>query len=119
MSSEVSARELPLFGGVVQAQRLVVPIEVVVGVKSYREACRLAWDLRRVRNLTQRTLAEHAGLYTSHVSDHFSAHESRRELPARSIAAVESVLGNTVISQWLALQSNLTILEEIQARRSA
>lgn len=110
--------DLPLMGGVVQAQRLVVPPEVVMGVKSYRHACRLAWHLRRVRNLTRRTLAEQAGLYPPHVSDYFSAHENRRELPARHVAAVERVLGNTAISQWLAQQSQLTVLEELQAQRS-
>lgn len=111
--------ELPLFGGVVQAQRLVVPPQVVMGIRSYRHACRLAWKLRQVRNLTRRTLAEQTRLYTSHVSDYFSVHEHRRELPARHIADVERVLGNTVISQWVAQQSHLTVLEELQAERAA
>lgn len=102
-----------------QGQRLVVPPEVVRGVPSYRHACRLAWKLRGIRNLTRRTLAELAGLYAPHVSDYFSVRENRRELPAKKIAAVESVLGNTVISQWLAQQSNLTLLEEMQATRRA
>lgn len=109
---------LALVGGVVQAQRLVVPPQVVMGIKSFRHACRLAWRLRRVRNLSRRTLAEACGLYTSHVSDYFSQHESRRDLPARHVAAVERVLGNTVISQYLAQQSQLTVLEEMQAARA-
>ncbi len=109
---------LPLMGGVVQAQRLVVPPEVVRGLPTYRHACRLAWKLRSAR-ITQRTLAELAHLYTSHTSDYFSLHSNRRELPARCIAAVEAVLGNTVISQWLAQQSQLTVLEELQALRRA
>ena len=111
--------QLALFGGVVQAQRLVVPPEVVMSLHSYRHACRLAWKLRTVRNLTRRTLAEHTGLYTSHVSDYFSVHDNRRDLPARHIAAVERVLGNTVISQWVAQQSKLTVLEEMQADRAS
>lgn len=111
--------DLPLMGGVVQAQRLVVPPQIVMRVRTYRQACRLAWKLRALRNLTQRTLAEHAGLYSSHVSDYFSLHENRRELPARHIAAVERVLGNTVISQWLVQQSRLTVLEEMQAHAEA
>lgn len=110
---------LPLVGGVIQAQRLVVPPEVVMSILSYRHACRLAWKLRQVRNITRRTLAEASGLYTSHVSDYFSVHENRRELPAKHIAQVEAVLGNTVISQWLAQQSKLTVLEEMQAARRA
>lgn len=110
---------LPLIGGVIERQRLVVPPAVVMGIKSYRHACRLAWKLRVVRNLTRRTLAELTGAYTSHVSDYFSVHENRRELPARLIAPVELVLGNTVISQWVAQQSKLTVLEELQAGRQA
>lgn len=110
---------LPLLGGVVQPQRLVVPAQVVAGLQSFRHACRMAWKLRRVRNLTRRSLAEQCGLYTSHVSDYFSTLENRRDLPARHVAAVERVLGNSVISQWLAQQAQLTVLEEIQAARRA
>lgn len=109
---------LPLMGGVVQAQRLTVPPEVVRSVPTYRHACRMAWKLRSAR-ITQRTLAELAGLYTSHVSDYFSLHSTRRELPARHVAAVEAVVGNTLISQWLAQQSHLTVMEELQALRRA
>lgn len=110
-------RELPLFGGVVQAQRLVVPPEVIMGLRTFRHACRLAWKLRQPR-ITQRTLAELAGLYPSHVSDYFSVHEHRREMPAKHIGQAEAVLGNTVMSQWVAQQSHLTVLEEMQAARS-
>jgi hypothetical protein len=35
----------------------------------------------------------------------------------RDIATVERIVGNTVISQWLAQQSKLTVLEEMQAQR--
>lgn len=118
-SNDTEQARLALLGGVIQQQRLVAPPQVIVGVKSYRHACRLAWKLRRMRNLTRRSLAEVCGLYTSHVSDYFSVHENRRELPARHIAAVEYELGNTVISQWLAQQSHLTVLEEMQAQRRA
>jgi hypothetical protein len=106
--------DLPLIGGVVQAQRLVIPPEAVMRIPSFRHACRLAWRLRRVR-ITQRTLAAHAGLYASHVSDYFSPRSERRELPARYVAAVERVIGNTVISQYLAHAAKLTLLEEMQA----
>mgnify|MGYP006890152969 CR=1 FL=1 len=50
-----------------------------MGLRTYRHACRLAWKLRNPR-ITQRTLAELAGLYPSHVSDYFSVHAGRREL---------------------------------------
>ena len=109
---------LPLVGGVVQAQRLTVPAEVIRGLSSYRHACRLAFKLRRTR-MSQKLLAQLAALYPPHVSDYFSVHVSRRELPARCVAAVEAVLGNTVISQWLAYQSQLTVLEELQLSRRA
>lgn len=112
-----SSNRLPLVGGVIQPQRLVVPPEVIRGLTSYRHACRLAWKLRAVKNLTRRHLAEQAGLYPTHVSDYFSVKGNKRELPARHIATVERVLGNTVISQFQAAQSDLTVLEELQALR--
>jgi hypothetical protein len=108
---------LRLLGGVVQAQRLVVPPQVVMGIKTYREACRLAWKLRRLRGLTKRSLAEQAGLYAPHVTDYFGVQPNKRELPAKHIAQVELVLGNTVMSQFIAQQSKLTVLEEMQAER--
>ena len=109
-------RPLQLLGGVVQSQRLVVPAQVVGQLRTYRHACRLAWKLRATR-ITQRTLAEAAGLYAPHVSDYVSIHAHRRELPAKFVAAFEAVVGNTVVSQCLAQQSCLTILEEMQADR--
>jgi hypothetical protein len=116
MISSYEQQRLPLLGGVVQAQRLVVPAQAVAGLKSYRHACRLAWRLRQ-KGLTYRTLAHVAGLYPSHVSDYFSIHENRRELPARHVGAVCQTLGNTVIAQWLAQQANVTLIEELQLQR--
>ena len=118
--------ELPLAFGVVQAQqRLVLPPAVIAKIGSYRQACRLAWKLRRARNLTLRSLAERCpGLYASHISDYFSVEpytkkgKPRRELPARHVAEVEAELGNTVINQWLAHRGQLTVLEELQAERA-
>lgn len=118
-------RELPLLGGVVQGQRLVLPPQAILGIKSYRHACRLAWRLRRTR-LTQAQLASLCtGLYQSHISDYFSAlshtksGRPKRELPARNVAEVEQYFCNTVISQYLAQQSKLTVLEELQMARLA
>lgn len=116
--ADAATLPLPLFGGVVQPQRLVVPPGVVMDLPTFRHACRLAWKLRNPR-ITQRTLAELAGLYPSHVSDYFSVHPNRRELPAKFIGVTEAVLGNTVMSQWIAQQSRLTVLEEMQAARRA
>jgi hypothetical protein len=53
---------LQLLGGVVQAQVLHVPPEVVMNITSYRHACRMAWRVARLRHrITKRTLAELAG----------------------------------------------------------
>ena len=94
-----------------------VPHSEVAKVATYRDACRMTWLHRRVKGMTLRTLAECSGLYAPHVTDYL--HESdtdrhgkeRRSLPAARIAVVESITGNTFISQWLAHQSGLTVLE--------
>lgn len=109
---------LPLLGGVVQAQRLVVPPQVVMRLTGWRQACRLAWKLRSPR-ITQRTFAELTGCYPSHVSDYFSVHDHRRDLPAQHAGAACLVLGNTVLIQYLAQEARVTLLEEMQAARRA
>ena len=99
--------------------RLVLP-DVVAKVPTYREAVRLCWQLRQRTSLTKRALAEEAGLYASHVSDYLSELEAKRELPAKHIAAMEVACGNRVITQYLALRANLTILEQyIQPQKVA
>ena len=90
----------------------LVPQDVVAGVATYRDAVRLCWQLRLRTSLTRRALAEEAGLYASHVSDYLSELEIKRDLPAKHIAAMEVACGNRVITQWLAAQANLTILEQ-------
>lgn len=107
---------LPLLGGVVEARRLVVPAELIMRIPDWRTACRLAWKLRSPR-ITQRTFAELTGCYTSHVSDYFSVHRKRRELPAGRAGIACRVLGNTVLAQWLAQDCRVTLLEEMQAER--
>jgi hypothetical protein len=78
----------------------------------------MAWKLRTLRNLQRRTLAEFSGAYAPHVTEYFALDERKRELPARHIAAVEAVLGNTVISQYVAMHSQRTF-DELHALRSA
>ena len=114
--SNAPPMELPLLGGVVQAQLLRIPSQVVNRVETYRDACRMAWKLRRVRNLTRVELAKQAGLYPSHVSDYFSLHDNRRELPARQIGVVELVLGNTLISQWVEHQAQKLLMAELRGQ---
>jgi len=116
MSSSYEQVPLPLNGGVVQQQRLVVPHQVIIRIKTYRQACRMAFKLRRP-GVTQRDVCKAARLYPPHVSDYFSVHPNRRQLPAEKIALVSAALGNTLISQWVAAQDHLTVLEEMQAQR--
>lgn len=97
----------------------VVPDANVKACDTYRDAVRLCWDLRRSKSMTKRSLAEHAGLYASHVTDHLSDDDSKRDLPAKHIKAFEYVCGNTAISQWIAMGARLTVIEEIQAGRLA
>ena len=114
---EFSQCSLPLLGRLDGPS--VAAAEVVATAKTYRDACRLCWQLRRVKGMTKRTAAEVAGLYVSHVSEYLSDDDSKREMPAKYIPAFESLVGNTVISQWIASQARLTVLEEMQARRAA
>ena len=97
-----------------------VPNQWIRAAKTYRQAVRLAWKLRRVHYMTQQQLATEAGLYPQHVTDYLHEDDkpSRRDLPAEAVARFESVVGNSLVSQWLAAQSKLTVLEEMQATRA-
>lgn len=111
--------QLPLMGRLDGPS--IAPAHAVRSCKSYREACRTAWSLRRVRNMTQRRLAEEAGLRPQLVTDYLNADDkpSRKSLPAERIASFERVVGNSLLSQWVAAQARLTVLEEMQAERAA
>jgi hypothetical protein len=106
--------------GVIEGPR-AVPTAVVIECKTYREAVRECWRRRRVHYMTQRQLGIYAGLRAQLVSDYLNPDDKpeRRDLPAERIAMFESVAGNTLISQWLAARSRLTVLEEMQATRAA
>jgi hypothetical protein len=56
-----------------------------------------------------------------HVSDYMHGDDkpTRRSLPAERLAAFEGFVGNSIVSQWLAARSRLTVLEEMQAERMA
>ncbi len=101
-----------------QGPRLVAP-EIIAGVQSYREAVRTCWDLRSRRHLTRRALAEAVGLYPTHLSDYLSQQETRRELPGRHIVAFENECGNRTITQWIAAQARVTLLEQFLPRAAA
>lgn len=97
----------------------VVPPDTVAQIKTYREAVRMCFALRRVKGMGRKTVAELAGLHTPHISEYLSDDETRREMPAKYIAPFEEACGNTCISQWIAAGAKLTVLEEMQARKVA
>jgi hypothetical protein len=96
-------RELPLIGRMDGPK--AVPRSIVESCRTYRDAVRMAWQLKRVHGMTDYL--------------HKDDKPSRRSLPADKVAEFESVVGNRVVSQWLAAQSQLTVLEEFQAERMA
>ena len=112
--------DLALFGGVVNAPAFL-PAAVIDSCSSYREIVRISWAHRRIKAMTQRTLAERVGCYPSHVSDYLQADDkpSRRDLPAERLDAWASTVGNWGVQQWLLRQSKLTIMEEVIAQRAA
>jgi len=97
----------------------VVPAKEVAKCRTYREAVRLCWSLRKVVNMTRRGLAERAGLYAPHVTCYLKDADCARDLPADKVPAFELACNNTAITQWLAMQAQLTVLEEMQAERRA
>jgi hypothetical protein len=111
--------KLPLLGRVNGPS--VAPQPYVDRCKTYRDAVRLAWALRRIHLMTQRQLAAEAGLRPQLITDYLNPDDrpQRRDLPAERIAAFEAIVGNTLVSQWVAARAALTILEEMQATRAA
>ena len=97
----------------------VVPPKLISQIRTYRDAVKFCWEARRVRNMTRAQLAELAGLYASHVSCYLRDGKRQRDLPGAGIRGFQHACGNTAISQWLALQAQLTVVEEMQAERLA
>ena len=95
----------------------VVHPQLIAQCKTYREAVKLCWALRRVKKMTKRVLAVEAGLYPSHVTCYVEDGKTKRDLPGSAVKLFESVCGNTAISQWHALNAKLTTLEEMQAMK--
>jgi len=119
MEAPIEQLEFPLLARIDAPS--VAPTYYVNRCKSFREAVRMCWALRRVHKMTLRQLCAEAGLRPQLVSDYLHADDApqRRNLPAELISAFEGVVGNTLISQWVASRSRLTVLEEIQAGRAA
>ena len=99
----------------------VAPANVVAQAGTYRQAVRLSWAHRRVHFATLRQLAAETGMTAQHVTDylHNDDKPTRRDLPGQWIAPFEAFVGNTIVTQWLAAQAHLTVLEQLQAERMA
>lgn len=113
-------RELALIGLVDGVPRAVPP-HVVKACHTYRQAVRTAKEIGPAKHMTNTLLAELAELIPQHVGDYLNKDDGprRRDLPADAVARYERVVGNTLVSQWLAGQSQLTVLEELQAMKAA
>ena len=95
----------------------IVGPDVVAQCKTYRDAVRKCFELRTRTRMSLSVLAEESGCYASHMSDYVSSNPEKRELPAKHIADFEVACGNRLVTQWLAAQAHVTILETfIQAR---
>lgn len=100
----------------------LMPAEVVAACRSYRAAVIGCWATRSRRGLTQRRLAEEVGCRPSHLSEWLNVQPdsaTARDLPAKHITEFEVACGNRLVSQWLARQANLTIMEQFIERRAA
>lgn len=99
----------------------VAPSAALVFARTYREAVRWCWQLRRAKGLTASDLAKEFGFCRQHVSDYLNPDDkpTRRSLPAEQIHLFQEVCGNTFITQWLAAREGLTVLEQMQADRRA
>ena len=109
---------LPGLLGRLDAPSVVHP-SLIAQCKTYRDAVKLCWHLRRVKNMTKRVLAMEAGLYAPHVTCYIEDGKTQRDLPGSAVKLFESVCGNTAISQWHAANSKLTTLEEMTLIRAA
>lgn len=112
--------ELRLIGGTLYAPSFL-PDSEIAACGSYRAAVRLSWMHRRTKAMTQKTIAELIGGYSSHISDYLNQDDkpSRRSLPADKLDAWAATVGNWAVQQWLMRQSKLTLMEEVIARRAA
>lgn len=99
----------------------IVPTRMLALAKTYRQAVRVCWQLRRAKGMTHRDLAKDFDFNRQHVSDYLNLDDAptRRNLPPEQIASFEDVCGNSFITQWLAARQRLTVLEELQAERAA
>jgi hypothetical protein len=119
MESVMPQRELPLIAELQQPS--AVETSVVQCCKTYREAVRMSWALRRIRSDSFSNFAANYGLIAQHVSDYVNADDKpgRRDLPGDCVNVWNCGVGNTLVTQWIAARDQLTVLEEMQATRKA
>lgn len=112
--------ELKLFGGVVNGPAFLAA-EVIAACATYRDVVRVSWAHRRIKNMHRCVLAELIGRHPQHVSDYLAADDQshRRSLPAECLNAWAAAVGNFGVQQWLARQSQLTLMEEVISQRAA
>ena len=112
--------ELSMVGGMVK-QPDFLPDEVIAACRTYRDAVRISWAHRRIRQMHRCILAERIDRRAQHVSDYLAEDDEphRRSLPADVLDLWACAVGNYGVQQWLNRQSRLTILEEVIAERAA
>lgn len=111
--------ELPLLGRIDCAS--IVPPSMLTTVRTYRQAVRLCWTLRRVKGMNTTDFARQFHFNRQHIGDYLNPDDGRkrRNLPPGRIADFEDGCGNAAITQWLASRQKLTVIEELQAERAA
>lgn len=94
----------------------VVPPALVKRAKTYREAVRYCWALRRIK-WTPATLSAHFDFTRQHVGDWINPDDMpfRRSLPGDCLDRFEEGMGNTFISQWHAMRARLTVVQQLEA----
>jgi hypothetical protein len=78
--------------------------------RAVREAITWAWHHRRVRNMTQRSAAEHIGVKAPHFANILNG---KKYLPPHKLNAFEWIVGNRALSM------TLERFREIRAREAA
>jgi hypothetical protein len=101
-----------------------LPKHEISACPSFRDAVHLAWENRAQRGMTQRMLAAELQIPASHMSGILSRTpvdrhgKARRDLPARSIADFERLVGNHAVTQYLMRMGMLTLMEEVLSREN-
>jgi hypothetical protein len=112
-------RELALLADLPQPS--TVSTDVVRSCKTFREAVRMSWALRRIKSDTYANFAANHGFIPQHISDYLNSDDrrGRKNLPADMVPMWNCGTGNTLVTQWIVAGNSLTLLEEMQATRRA